>query len=289
MRHYRRRRQVLALLLPEWLVTFLAESGDQPDIASAALAVAARAAAARGRAEVGQAAFVASHEFAIYDGSARRQLRRRAANACSCRARSKAFLLKMATRRLSLSSCTRQASTFTVPIFAAANTCVSGAVSGAPLKVLEHNPLISLVGAGRFRTPDPLLPKQVRYQAALRSARPTTSRRRGSRWRVGVYSGRLGCLQAVVGAPSGDLGGGRTTSGDQKWWPTSRAPTPSALCEPRSRRSRDGFSNQQQHRPGPAVAGVADARGRHVARPGQTIVPIARAVSPLPGRGRGRR
>src|SRR5262245_40679892 len=33
--------------------------------------------------------------------------------------------------------------------------------------------LVSLVGrSGEIRTPDPLLPKQVRYQAALRSARP---------------------------------------------------------------------------------------------------------------------
>ena len=112
--------------------------------------------------------------------------------------------------------------------------------------------MIDFIGrSGEIRTPDPLLPKQVRYQAALRSARPKSSRRRGSRWRVGVYSGRLGCRQAVVGASlSGDLGGGRTTSGGQKWWPTSRAPTVGAvraqvlsqrrrLLEPGSSTARD--------------------------------------------------
>ena len=31
--------------------------------------------------------------------------------------------------------------------------------------------------SGEIRTPDPLLPKQVRYQAALRSARPSSARR----------------------------------------------------------------------------------------------------------------
>ncbi len=34
-----------------------------------------------------------------------------------------------------------------------------------------------LIGrSGEIRTPDPLLPKQVRYQAALRSARPMRSK-----------------------------------------------------------------------------------------------------------------
>ncbi len=37
----------------------------------------------------------------------------------------------------------------------------------------QSGPAIETVGrSGEIRTPDPLLPKQVRYQAALRSARP---------------------------------------------------------------------------------------------------------------------
>ncbi len=38
---------------------------------------------------------------------------------------------------------------------------------------------LSVGRSGEIRTPDPLLPKQVRYQAALRSARPSGDARHG--------------------------------------------------------------------------------------------------------------
>jgi hypothetical protein len=117
----------LARLLPDWLVTFPVESGVQPDIISGAPNVAAWETATHESAKVGQAAFIAGHELSIYDGSA----------------------------PIDLLHLHRQASNFTVLIFAAADTCVSGAVSGAPKEFKFAKLLISLVGAGRFELPTP--------------------------------------------------------------------------------------------------------------------------------------
>ena len=41
----------------------------------------------------------------------------------------------------------------------------------------ERQAIEDIGRSGEIRTPDPLLPKQVRYQAALRSARPQCPRR----------------------------------------------------------------------------------------------------------------
>jgi hypothetical protein len=80
----------------------------------------------------------------------------------------------------------------------------------------NRQPIESIGRSGEIRTPDPLLPKQVRYQAALRSARPwvcalprTPARdRTASLAAFGAYrrearrrQGTFGCLRATPLSP----------------------------------------------------------------------------------------
>ena len=64
--------------------------------------------------------------------------------------------------------------------------------------------------SGEIRTPDPLLPKQVRYQAALRSARPSVQRNSAAdpvHKEDGVRRGRViaaGALAGKRGLPAQD-------------------------------------------------------------------------------------
>ena len=72
----------------------------------------------------------------------------------------------------------------------------------AQLRIAVHDG-ISLGRGDKIRTCDPLLPKQVRYQTALRPAAAEYSATRRSRHDVATTAHGLGCVQERVAARRG--------------------------------------------------------------------------------------